>query len=253
MHLLKSLLTNCLFPRGSVRRILRGPLKGCRFIVRDAMGVSFALGIDSFSWTFLQKRIHPGSVVYDIGANRGQMALFFAMQVGKTGHVFSFEPVPRIARDLQRNLELNRLNQVSVVNAAVTERNGKAMFSDCEHSETQGKLAEVEPDNVLGDVSQILVDTVALDDFSQSHQMPDLMKIDVEGAAALLFEGAKGMLTKNKPNVFIELHGPEEQAAVQRELVGRGYELYTLDGTRVFDATTSWNSPLWCIPRATIE
>ena len=46
--------------------------------------------------------------------------------------------------------------------------------------------------------------------------------------------------------IYLELHGPEEQAGVRDELVSLGYEIETLDGAVVTDPTAGWASPLWC-------
>jgi hypothetical protein len=56
------------------------------------------------------------------------------------------------------------------------------------------------------------------------------------------------MLTEVRPSIYIELHGPEEQAAVRDEIAARGYIVQTLDGAIVHDVTAGWASPLWCSP-----
>jgi hypothetical protein len=72
------------------------------------------------------------------------------------------------------------------------------------------------------------------------------MKVDVEGAAGEVLRGAARLLDQHGPAVFLEIHGPQEQAAARDELQARGYRLETLDGTPVGDPTASWVSPLWC-------
>jgi hypothetical protein len=89
-------LIRLLYPHGSVRTVLRGPLKGARFEVTPGMGATYAWGWEVMNQRFLSQRVRPGAVIYDVGANRGQMALYFSRLVpGLLGQVFSFEPAPR--------------------------------------------------------------------------------------------------------------------------------------------------------------
>lgn len=71
------LIARWLYPYGAVRRVVRGPVRGMRFIVEPGMGVSYAMGSGAYNFGFLASRCRRGMTVYDIGANRGQMALFF--------------------------------------------------------------------------------------------------------------------------------------------------------------------------------
>jgi hypothetical protein len=73
-----------------------------------------------------------------------------------------------------------------------------------------------------------------------------LIKINVEGSAAAVLEGARGVLDAVGPAIYIELHNAEEQQAVRDELQSRGYQLQTMDGRKVADPTVGWSSPLWC-------
>lgn len=54
------------------------------------------------------------------------------------------------------------------------------------------------------------------------------------------------MLETYAPDVYVELHGPEEQRAVRELLLEHGYAAETLDGRSVKDPTADWRSPLWC-------
>jgi hypothetical protein len=63
----------------------------------------------------------------------------------------------------------------------------------------------------------------------------------LRGGAALL-----GSPPASAPVVYIELHGPEEQAGVRDYLIGAGYEARTLDGRVVRDPTVEWATPLIC-------
>ena len=80
--------------------------------------------------------------------------------------------------------------------------------------------------------------------YARQHGVPDFVKIDVEGAAGHVLRGAKATIEAKKSIFFIELHGPEEQAAVQAQLIERAYHAEDCQGNAVANATIGWHSPL---------
>lgn len=235
-----------LYPYGSTRRVLRGPARGQRFVVEPGIGFSYAMGREDAAPRYFAPWVRAGMTVYDIGSNKGQMALLFASLVGDTGRVLAFEPAPKEFASLSRNLEINGLTFVRPRQAAVAESAGTLTFEYAPDHPTQGKLASVEASYRVSGTESITVETLSLDDLRDHEPLPDLIKIDVEGAAASALRGASGVLEDASPRIFIELHGPEEQAGVRDELLSRGYVAETLSGERVPDPTDGWHSPLWC-------
>lgn len=218
------------------------------FIVAPGMGVNYALGTDAAFPRFLARYVLPGMTVYDIGANKGQMALYFASLVGKSGRVIAFEPAPSEFKQLQKNIELNALEFVTANNVAVAEKNGEMKLQyDSDHP-TQGKLTGVEPTyTVVGDV--ITVTGVCLDTLVSTYDRPDFIKVDVEGAAANVLRGATRIIQQFAPHFYLELHGPEEQRAVKELLLANGYVAEDSSGHVVLDPTIGWHSPLFCYKR----
>ena len=92
------------------------------------------------------------------------------------------------------------------------------------------------------------VPTVTLDGAARDGERPpDLLKIDVEGAAAAVLGGARGLLQDRGPAIFLELHGPEDRAGVRDELLPRGYRVETPRGQSVADPMTFMGNILWCV------
>ncbi|HEX4132672.1 MAG TPA: FkbM family methyltransferase [Pirellulales bacterium] len=236
-------------PPGSVRKVLRGPARGMRFVVEPGMGLGYALHWGPHEVRFLHAKIARGMTVYDIGANKGQMALFFAACVGPTGRVVSFEPAPAEYASLTRNLALNRLANVFAIEAAAADATGVAAFSYSSAKRMQGQLAAVT--GADAEASEVLeVRTRTLDHLlDEGLPVPEVIKIDVEGAGAAVLRGAGALLDRYSPAVYIEFHNRDEQAGVRDELLGRGYVAETLAGVRVADSTADWYSPLWCYRR----
>ncbi|MEX0601505.1 MAG: FkbM family methyltransferase [Rhodothermales bacterium] len=226
--------------------MLRGPARGTRFVVEPGIGASYALATDGAASHSFRTRVRPGMTVYDIGANKGQMALLFASLVGPNGTIVALEPAPREHDSLVRNLALNDLGMVRTIHAAAFHETGEIEFEYAPQRPMQGKVADVEPTYGKRAATKLSVPAVRLDDLVAEHGQPDFIKIDVEGAAAAVLKGARRILEETAPLLYVELHGPEEQAGIRDEVLARGYVAERLDGTPVPDPTDGWHSPLWC-------
>ena len=241
---LKERIARLFFPYGSRRRVLRGPVQGIYFIIGEGMGATYALGSEDAAPRCFASLIRRGMTVYDVGANKGQMALLFSRLVGAEGRVTSFEPAPEPFEALVENIAVSKVANVQPHRVALSDKSGEAVFTYAPERPTQGKLAVVEPSYSNPGASTFAVQTLRLD--AVSEPPPDFIKIDVEGAGATVLQGASGVLESYSPGIYIELHGPEEQAGVRDELLSRGYVAETLAGDRVADPTLEWKSPLWC-------
>lgn len=239
-------LVRVLAPFGSARRVLRGPAKGMHFIVEPGIGLSYALGTEAAAPRFFGSRIRRGSTVYDVGANKGQMSLIFAALVGPSGRVIAFEPAPIEYASLQRNLEVNGLGHVRAVRLAASESQGELAFAYASERPTEGKLLGLETSYPAAGSDRITVRSIPLDEMLAEEPAPDMIKIDVEGAAAAVLRGARRIIDEASPGIYVELHGPEEQAGIRDELIVRGYVAETLGGERILDPAAGWHSPLWC-------
>ena len=151
--------------------------------------------------------------------------------------------------DLVANIEINRLVQVRTHNAAAAGEDGELTFEfDAKYS-TQGKLGECEPSYHLDGAKTIVVKAMRLDTLVETGvRPPDLIKIDVEGGARQVLIGAQRILREFRPELYIELHGPEEKLAVQDLVQAIGYRIQTLSGDEIDDLATSFDGVLWCVP-----
>lgn len=227
-------LARKLFPFGSVRPILFGPCRGLRYEVGPGIGATFCLGGEQYNHGFYQGVIRPGMHVWDIGANTGQSLLAFGRFVGTGGSVNAFEPVGGLALLAGRQAVLNSMNNVRVHCVAVCDTDGTMEFEFNAQASTQGKLSSVESSYRVDGAVKQMVKTISLDKFAASEHLakPDFIKIDVEGSAAAVLRGAGQTLREHRPMMLIELHGPEEQAAVEA-LSQLGYYFTSLAGTPV--------------------
>jgi FkbM family methyltransferase len=144
------------------------------------------MGIDSNDHDFFYEKIDPGTVVFDVGANKGQLTLHFAHIVGKSGKVIAIEPVEELTELIRQNARLNDLSNVEVVGAAASSKAGEAEFEYPGDQSTQGMLKHTEPEYVLQEADTISVRTIPLDNVAQKRDIwPDMIKADVEGGREL--------------------------------------------------------------------
>jgi FkbM family methyltransferase len=251
---LAQILARKLYPHGAVRTVLRGPLRGTRFVVVPGMAATYALGVDSMNWRFLAERLHAGDVVYDIGGNCGQMALFFSQQVGETGKVCTFEPVPQNAATLRRNLALNACGNVEVIEAAVAADAQSQTFCFDTGNHTMGTLQGAMVKLSVWDTT-FQVACVTLDGMiAMGSRPPQVVKIDVEGAGLGVIEGGVELIERHRPAIYFELHAADENApelqAVRWLRERWGYRVTDLNGTLQNELSPMWGGAVWCEPSA---
>ena len=247
-------LARKLYPHGAVRTVLRGPLSGTRFVVVPGMAATYALGVDSMNWRFLSKRLHAGDVVYDIGGNCGQMALFFSHGVGVAGRVYSFEPVPQNAATLRRNLALNACGNVEVIEAAVAaDAQPQTFCFDAAHhtmGTLEGAMVKLDTWDTTFQVACVTLDGM----IAQGARPPQLIKIDVEGAGLGVIQGGVELIERHRPSIYFELHAADENApelqAVRLLRERWGYRVTDLNGTLQNKLSPMWGGAVWCEPSA---
>jgi FkbM family methyltransferase len=187
---------------------------------------------ESFPFAMLRHLVRPGDVVYDCGANLGLYARFLVSTLGAS-RVVAFEPAPDNRRFLAANLALGGIaDRVTVLPVALADEDGMAEFQvdDVQTSSgtlskvTGGKASEGRRNLRLGPLTdQVLcrrLDTLVVE---EELPLPDVLKIDVEGAEGLLLRGAAGLLRERGPRLLVELHGAEMAHDVVTLLDGLGY------------------------------
>ncbi len=170
--------------------------------------------------------LQPQRVFYDIGAHVGFYALLGAKAV-RSGSVFAFEPEPENVTVLNEVIARNGLSNVSVCEVAVSDAPGKLSFARSPNLRSSGHLSSIGCDTAdTGE--EITVDCTTLDLFCETHPLPDVIKIDVEGAEAFVLRGARQVLRRKLPALLIEVHRKEYLIDIETELLPIGYRLQRL-------------------------
>lgn len=203
--------------------ILQGRLRGKSWIVGAGTHGYWLGSYEIEKQKLVEKYIHRGDVVYDIGAHTGYYSLLASTLVGSQGKVFAFEPLSRNIRFLQEHLRLNRVTNVQIMPFAVSDRSGSARFSNGSSS-FQGRLTSDGEIDVL---------VVTLDELWERKELslPNLVKIDVEGAELSVLMGAKELIQKAHPIIFLATHGTEAHRQCKKWLQMAGYGLLILSSS----------------------
>ena len=179
----------------------------------------------------ISRIVRPGWTCADVGAHDGIYTRLLAELVGTSGHVVAFEVHPDNARRLRKTLR-GLGNRVAVENIAVTDG---AASSVTVHA---GRRRASQEWNITGfdldghpTLAELEVAATSLDDYFADRPL-DFVKVDVEGAEALVLHGMRRLLRERKPAIAVEFH-TEGGWAGRNELLGAGYRLLTPDGEAV--------------------
>ena len=168
---------------------------------------AFSVNGSHASRAVFRKLIRSGDAVIDVGANIGYFTILSSMLVGGEGRVFAFEPSLETRKRLQRNLELNNIQNVSVVPSAAWNENGTSKFNKHPTDRGGSSLREIEGSLETEDVELIPVDS-AINEEEWSRVR--LVKIDIEGAECHAVEGMGRLLDSNHDiAVITEMEDPK--------------------------------------------
>lgn len=154
------------------------------------------------------ERLDSDEVFWDIGACLGIHTLTVATHVNE-GKVIGFEPMPANRGVLTDNIHANDLENVRVSRSALADEMGTIQFAIREsfdagygrHSIDTGeydKLASIEVPVARGDAL-----------IGERYPIPNVVKIDVEGASPLVLEGMEHILRRKECHtVLLETHEP---------------------------------------------
>jgi FkbM family methyltransferase len=184
-----------------------------RYVIRRkwALGYEWDLRTTTLDHeTFSEKLILSGhkKLLIDAGANAGRWAIPASIFYDK---VMAFEPLSQTANLLRRNLKLNHIRNVEVIEKALADKIGKATFYLYEGHEMNSLLQEhisfaTDQERAKG---LTVVATTTIDSYDVN---PDVIKIDVEGAEIEVLKGAEKTIRRCHPVLLIEVHlrGTEE-------------------------------------------
>lgn len=203
-------------------------LHSARVIVRPRYRLNWIRGrstADGFDWyvrgtnfpttheAWLRSLLTPfqGDLFVDIGAHIGT----WAIRATRTfQQVVAFEPSPVTNRILRTTIQMNRLRNITVFLAALSNTNSSLVKRRSEFS----------------------IPVRTLDSY---RLKPSLIKIDTEGNEYPVLLGAVETI-RQKPRVVVETHSPESLRETRNYLTARGYFVREIRRMNRFNQLQSW-------------
>jgi len=145
--------------------------------------------------------IWPGSTVLDVGANFGQMSVFFSRFVGAGGEVHSFEADPFVYELLQKTLAANNCRNVTAHPGAVYDRPNQQLFypvQDFKRAQAYGSCG-IDPKATAGRT----VKTLTIDGLNINTPV-SFMKVDIQGSDLFALRGAVETIKRHRMPILFE-------------------------------------------------
>lgn len=161
---------------------------------------------------FIRKLLSKGGTAVDVGAQIGYLTLVMAMSGEKSATVYSFEPEPENIRRFNRNIHLNTISNVTLIQKAVSNTNSPIkLYLSADHNAGTHSTIASDP-NVSS--QYIEIPAVTLDTVVSEHNITELslVKIDVEGAELEVIQGAQNTIQELQPTFIIELSEVMQQS-----------------------------------------
>ena len=159
-------------------------------------------------------KLSKDDVVLDAGAFIGDFTIKVARKVKE---VVAVEPLPWAFKILKKNVEMNELKNVTLVNKALWDGQTRIRITDKGVGSSVGE----------GDIE---VETVSVDQLGKFS----IVKMDIEGAEGVV---VKGDWLENVCQVAMELHGRENIEYVPQVLLKKGFKIRFMSSKDLYKNT----------------
>jgi FkbM family methyltransferase len=155
----------------------------------------------------MKSKLRHGDILFDVGTETGWISAIYAQFVGGE-NICLFEPEPRNWPNIKATWRANELEKpLSTFCGLVGDKNTGKFCCDVwpkESNSTELIATAATAYRYIGDPN---IPEITLDDFVRlTDIVPDALTIDVEGAEYLVLTGAKEILRKYHPIVWLSIH-----------------------------------------------
>lgn len=171
--------------------------------------------------------------IVDLGANEGYFTLKIKEKVPKS-KIICVEPNPSAFETLKKNIKTNNLKDITLINKAVTSKNGKVSFEILAGASTiSGLKIKREKWFDREQIKKIDVDSITLTDLYKKCKLKriDLLKLDIQGAEMDVLRSSRDVLPNIK-KIVVEYHNflnPKLKKNIKNFLKSNGFKLLFSD------------------------
>ena len=188
-----------------------GPARGIRILIAPKG--------EKFYWTgaheqhvqaALARILEPGMNFWDVGAHAGFFSLLASRIIGDEGIVHAFEPQPDSRERLVGGIGLNSAANITVHPIALSNIEGDAVLHRHAHSPQWSLVPK------RGETAGITVLCQTIDSMAETLGVPDVIKIDTEGAELEVIRGGLETAGRAHPTFVVEFsdEGLVDQARI---------------------------------------
>tara|TARA_B100001057_G_scaffold276038_1_gene276309 strand:+ start:1847 stop:2755 length:909 start_codon:yes stop_codon:yes gene_type:complete len=176
------------------------------------------------------------NIFIDCGANVGFYSLDVATKVDNVS-IYAFEPSKKERIFLKNNLDLNKINNTKIIELALGDKDGVAIFNDTRDNKLYNSSGGgFITSQVAVSKNNYKVKIVTLDNFFKDKNFSDkssiFIKTDLEGYDIKAINGAKNLLLKYDCSVIFEF---SKMIMKQSDYSIKDFDIFLNNGFKLFD------------------
>lgn len=175
--------------------------------------------------------------VLDVGSHYGWYTIYLAKLIGDRGIVYSFEPSEAIFSILERNIELNSLNNVLLYKLPLSDkRETISMVTSNRYPQEPRSMSVIEQGAAKNRPG--VLSATPFDELNEAEAIhPNIVKIDVRGVWRKVVDGMRESLRKDVEHLYLELDTPTWDLAIYYEDIRHVIALLRDAGMNVYEIT----------------
>ena len=184
----------------------------------------------------IKKYLPKGGVFIDVGANIGNVSLIAAKIASK---VIAIEPVQKFIDRIKRNFAINKMNNVSILPFAASDKAGIVSFYAIKEGIANGMRGSFYQDHAKNETEEIQVEAKTLDEMLKDETRIDFIKIDTEGNDGRVILGSLKIIEKHHPIIIFEYVEESWKSSgiefplIEDKLNSLGYKLKRIDDSNI--------------------
>jgi FkbM family methyltransferase len=227
---------------GRIYAIDSGPMRGLRWRRENRYPYWYHTGrYEPHISSFIGEWLQAGQTYWDLGAHAGYHTLQGARAVGPGGCVLAVEPDPNNCRSLLEQVALNDLANVTLLQMAVADQAGTVRLV-LRNSDSRGNALDSIRNPAIENSTgrRIEVTATTLDELAERYPAPHLLKMDIEGAEAMVLSTTVRLWeSRHRPRcILLGYHGSETGDMCRGTLLVHGFRLEDRDGFATTSSST---------------